>query len=91
MIPVANDLPDDPVALKRLLAQLPAERTVDINHIIDLKEQIKLWRDRFFGRESGQTVDPNMPQLAMFGPVGNEPLLAVGDDADEEVVAPVKR
>lgn len=45
MIPVPDDLPDDPVALKQLLAQLLAERTVDKDHIVDLKEQIKLWRD----------------------------------------------
>ncbi len=91
MIPVPDDLPDAPVALKQLLAQLLAERTVDKDHIVDLKEQIKLWRDRFSGRKSEQTVDPNTPQLPMFDEAENESLLAVVDDADEEVVAPVKR
>ncbi|WP_339536378.1 IS66 family transposase zinc-finger binding domain-containing protein, partial [Pseudomonas hunanensis] len=52
---------------------------------------IKLWRDRFFGRKSEQTVDPKTPQLAMFDEAENDPLLAVVDDADEEVVFPVKR
>lgn len=35
-------------------------------HILDLKEQIKLLRDRLFGRRSKQTVEPNTPQLALF-------------------------
>ncbi len=91
MIPAPDDLPDDPAVLKQLLAQLLAERTVDKDHIVDLKEQIKLLRDRLFNRKSEQTVDPNTPQLAMFNEPENEPLLAVVDDADEEVVAPVKR
>ncbi|KPX13631.1 ISPsy5, transposase, partial [Pseudomonas syringae pv. delphinii] len=51
-----EDLPDDPVLLKQLLAQLLSERTVDKGHIVDLKEQIKLLRDRLFGRKSEQTV-----------------------------------
>lgn len=38
-------------------------------HIVDLKKQIKLLRDRIFGRKSEQTVEPNTPQLALF----NEP------------------
>ncbi|WP_031322369.1 IS66 family transposase zinc-finger binding domain-containing protein, partial [Pseudomonas putida] len=38
-----------------------------------------------------QTVDPKTPQLAMFDEAENDPLLAVVDDADEEVVVPVKR
>ncbi|EPN33705.1 transposase IS66, partial [Pseudomonas syringae pv. actinidiae ICMP 19096] len=73
MISMPEDLPDDPVLLKQLLAQLMIERTADKGHIVDLKEQIKLLRDRIFGRKSEQTVEPNTP------------------DADEEVVAPVKR
>lgn len=91
MIPAPDDLPDDPAVLKQLLAQLLAERTVDKDHIVDLKEQIKLLRDRLFNRKSEQTVDPNTPQLAMFNEPENEPLLAVVDDADEEVVTPAKR
>ncbi|MCI0915538.1 transposase domain-containing protein, partial [Pseudomonas putida] len=70
------------------------EQEVNQAHIVqidDLKEQIKLWRDRFFGRKSEQTVNPKTPQLAMFDEAENDPLLAVVDDADEEVVVPVKR
>ncbi|EPN54867.1 ISPsy5, transposase, partial [Pseudomonas syringae pv. actinidiae ICMP 19079] len=54
------------------------------------KEQIKLLRDRIFGRKSEQTVEPNTPQLALFNEPESEPMPTVGD-ADEEVVAPVKR
>ncbi|MDP0662404.1 transposase, partial [Klebsiella pneumoniae] len=42
-------------------------------------------------RKSEQTVDPKTPQLAMFDEAENDPLLAGVDDADEEVVVPVKR
>jgi len=55
MISMPEDLPDDPVLLKQLLAQLLIERTADKGHIVDLKEQIKLLRDRLFGRKSEQT------------------------------------
>lgn len=40
-----------------------------LTHIVDLKEQIKLLRDRLFGRKAEQTVEPNTPQPALF----NEP------------------
>ncbi|POD59611.1 IS66 family transposase [Pseudomonas syringae group genomosp. 3] len=90
MISMPEDLPDDPILLKQLLAQLMIERTADKGHIVDLKEQIKLLRDRIFGRKSEQTVEPNTPQLALFNEPESEPMLPVGD-ADEEVVAPVKR
>lgn len=59
-------------------------------HIVDLKEQIKLLRDRIFGRKSEQTVEPNTPQLALFNEPESEPMPSVGD-ADEEVVAPTSR
>ncbi|KPB79029.1 ISPsy5 [Pseudomonas syringae pv. maculicola] len=90
MISMPEDLPDDPVLLKQLLAQLLIERTADKGHIVDLKEQIKLLRDRLFGRKSEQTVEPNTPQLALFNEPESEPMLPVGD-SDEEVVVPVKR
>lgn len=64
-----EDLPDDPVLLKQMLAQLLMERTVDKGQIVDLKEQVKLLRDRLFSRKSEQTVETNTPQLALF----NEP------------------
>ncbi|WP_437438347.1 transposase domain-containing protein, partial [Pseudomonas syringae] len=89
MTSMPEDLPDDPVLLKQLLAQLLTERTADKGHIVDLKEQIKLLRDRL-GRKSEQTVEPSTPQLALFNEPESEPMLSVGD-ADEEVVAPVKR
>lgn len=94
MISVPDNLPDHPVLLKQMLLESYAARACEqsaahaceqevkaayTTHIDDLKEQIKLWRDRFFGRKSEQTVDPNTPQLAVV------------DDADEEVVAPAKR
>lgn len=90
MISVPDNLPDDPAALKLLLAQLLAERTVDKGQIVDLKEQVKLLRDRLFNRKSEQTVEFNTPQLALF----NEPesqWVPTADDADEEVVAPGKQ
>lgn len=84
-----EDLPDDPVLLKQMLTQLLMERTVDKGQIVDLKEQVKLLRDRLFSRKSEQTVEPNTPQLALF----NEPesLSIPPDDDDEEVVAPTPR
>ena len=89
MISIPEDLPDDPVLLKQLLAQLMIERTVDKGEIVDLKEQIKLLRDRLFCRKSEQTVEPNTSQLALF----NEPesVLITQVDDDEDVVAPTPR
>ena len=55
-----------------------------------MKEQIKLLRDRLFGRKSEQTVEPNTPQLALFNEPESEPMSSIGD-ADEEVVAPTSR
>lgn len=98
MISLPDNLPDDPVLLKQMLLEAYEARLreQEVNeayatHIVDLKEQIKLLRDRLFNRKSEQTVDPNTPQLAMFNEPESEPLLAVVEDADEEVVAPVKR
>ena len=33
--------------------------------ILDLKQQLKLLRDRLFGRKSEQTGEPNTPQRAL--------------------------
>ena len=52
MISMPEDLPDDPVLLKQMLAQLLMERTVDKGQIVDLKEQVKLLRDRLFSCKS---------------------------------------
>ncbi|MGW8461566.1 IS66 family transposase [Pseudomonas sp. CLCA07] len=92
-----DDLPDDPVLLKQMLldtyeafAREQEVKQAYETHIVDLKEQIKLFRDRIFGRKSEQTVEPNTPQLALFNEPESEPMLAV-EDADEEVVASAPR
>ena len=91
---VPDNLPDDPVLLKQMLLETYEARARDQEvkeayqiHIVDLKEQIKLLRDRIFGRKSEQTVEPNTPQLALFNEPESEPMPIVGD-AEEEVVAP---
>ncbi|MBV6288869.1 IS66 family transposase [Pseudomonas aegrilactucae] len=94
MRPLPEDLPDDPVLLKKMLLEAFSRQDVTAEayetHIVDLKEQIKLLRDRIFGRKSEQTAEPNTPQLALFNEPESEPMLAVGD-ADEEVVTPAPR
>lgn len=92
-----DDLPDDPVLLKQMLLEAYAARSREqevkeayATHIVDLKEQIKLLRDRLFGRKSEQAIDPNTPQLAMFNEAESEPLLTV-EAPDEEVVTPAPR
>ncbi|MDF0729317.1 IS66 family transposase, partial [Pseudomonas entomophila] len=89
MISMPEDLPDDPVLLKQMLAQLLMERTVDKGQIVDLQEQIKLLRDRLFSRKSEQTVEPNTPQLALFNEAESVSIPQL--DEDEEVVAPSPR
>ena len=88
-----DNLPDDPVLLKQMLLDTYEARTRDQEvkeayqiHIIDLKEQIKLLRDRLFGRKS-EPVGPNTPQLALFNEPESEQMTLIGD-VDEEVVAP---
>ncbi|MEE5004261.1 transposase, partial [Pseudomonas alliivorans] len=85
-----EDLPDDPVLLKQMLLDVQEVKEAYATHIVDLKEQIKLLRDRLFGRKSEQTVEPDTPQLALFNEPESEPMRSVGD-ADEEVVAPTPR
>lgn len=51
-----DNLPDDPVLLKQMLLEA-LNRQQEVaqayqTHIVDLKEQIKLLRDRLFGRKS---------------------------------------
>lgn len=65
-----------------LLEALNRQQEVDSTyqtHIIDLKEQINLLRDRFFERKSEQTVEPNTPQLAQLNEPESEPMPSVGD------------
>lgn len=90
MISMPDDLPDDPVLLKQILL---AERRAQHSQILDLKEQIKLLRDRLFGRKSEQTVDPETPQLVLFNEAESVavPITDNADEEAEEVVAPVKR
>ncbi len=64
-----EDLPDDPILLKQMLLDAQEVKEAYATHIVDLKEQIKLLRDRIFGRKSEQMDEPNTPQLALF----NEP------------------
>ena len=94
MISLPDDLPDDPVLLKQLLLEALNRQEESAQayqtHIVDLKEQIKLLRDRLFGRKSEQTVEPNTPQLALFNEPESEPMSLVGD-VDEEVVEPTPR
>jgi hypothetical protein len=59
-------------------------------HIVDLKGQIKLLRDRLFGRKSELTAQPSTPQLALFNEPESEPMPLIGD-AEEEVVSPGPR
>ena len=83
----ADTLPDDPVLLKQMLLSAQGK-------VAQLQEQNALLLQRLFGRKSEQTVDPDSPQLPLLNEA--EALLEVGpeasaDEADEEVVAPVKR
>ena len=93
MISVPETLPDDPVLLKQLLAQMVSARQLDQGKIIQLQEQNALLIQRLFGRKSEQSVDPDSPQLAMFNEAESlaEPATANSADDAEEVVAPIKR
>lgn len=84
-------LPDDPVLLKQMLVQMLSERQLDKGQIVDLKEQIKLLRDRLFGRKSEQTLEADTPQLALFNEAESVAVLEEGIAEDEEVVAPTQR
>ena len=59
-------LPDDPVLLKqmlnKMLVQMHSQRQLYKGQIVDLKEQVKLLRDRLFGRKSEQAVESDTPQ-----------------------------
>ncbi|TES78168.1 DUF2303 family protein [Pseudomonas syringae pv. tomato] len=81
-----DDLPDDPVLLKQMLLEAQDAKEAYATHIVDLKEQIKLLRDRIFGRKSEQTVEPNTPQLALFNEPKSTPNLKAltpdGEDID---------
>jgi transposase len=94
MISVPETLPDDPVLLKQLLAQMVSARQLDQGKIIQLQEQNALLIQRLFGRKSEQTADPDSPQLEIFNEaesLADAMPEAPADEAEEEVVAPTKR
>ena len=47
-----EDLPDDPVLLRRLLEQMLSERESDKGKIVHLEEENALLRQRLFGHKS---------------------------------------
>jgi transposase len=83
MTSMPDNLPDDPAALKQLLAQMQSK-------VVLLEEENALLRQRLFGRKSEQTVDPMTPQLPLFNEAESIATPAPVD-AEEEVVAPIKR
>ncbi len=85
-----KDLPDDPSLLKQLLEQMLFEREKSKGRIVHLEEENALLRQRLFGLKSEQTADPATPQLALFNEVESV-VEAIDENAEEEVVAPVKR
>lgn len=95
MISLPDDLPDDPVLLKQLLFEVLTQQVESAQayqpHIVDLNEQIKLLRNRRFGRKSEQTAEPNTPQLALFNEPESEPMSLFGDADDEVVEQPPRR
>ena len=88
-------LPDDPVLLKqmlnKMLEQMLSERQLYKGQIVDLKEQVKLLRDRLFGRKSEQTAEADTPQLALFNEAESVAVLEEDIVENEEVVAPTPR
>jgi len=83
MFSKSDNFPDDPAALKQLLAQMQSK-------VVLLEEENALLRQRLFGRKSEQTADPATPQLLLFNEAESIDT-AVPVEADEEVVAPTKR
>ncbi|WP_163006501.1 IS66 family transposase, partial [Pseudomonas viridiflava] len=57
---------------------------------VHLEEENALLRQRLCGRKSEQTADPATPQLALFNEAESV-VEATDENAEEEVVAPVKR
>jgi len=96
MISVPETLPDDPAALKQLLAEvlssaqkLAKDKDGQIEH---LREQNALLIQRLFGRKSEQTADPDSPQLEIFNEAESLTEAApetTAEEIEEDVVAPV--
>ena len=78
-----DNLPDDLQLLKQMLAKMQSR-------VGFLEEENALLRQRLFGRKSEQTADPATPQLALFNEAESV-VEATDENAEEEVVAPVKR
>ena len=84
----ADNLPDDPVLLKQMLLLAHGK-------VAQLQEQVALLRHKLFSPKSERSPeDADSPQLAMFNEA--EELIeaapdAAAEEAEEEVVAPVKR
>ncbi|SED69486.1 IS66 family transposase [Pseudomonas anguilliseptica] len=98
MISVPETLPDDPAALKQLLAEVLSsaqELAKDKDGQIErLREQNALLIQRLFGRKSEQSSDPDSPQLEMFNEaesLAEAAAEAPAAEVEEEVVAPTKR
>lgn len=83
MISLPDQLPDDPAALKQLLAYMQSKVAV-------LEEENALLRQRLFGRKSEQSADSTTPQLVLFDEAENVAAPAT-DDTEEDVVGPAKR
>ncbi|RJG09824.1 IS66 family transposase [Pseudomonas cavernicola] len=90
-----ENLPDDPSMLKQMLLEALGRQEEVAQafqvQIVDLKEQIKLLRQRLFGRKSEQSVEPGTPQLALFNEAESVAIPATDETGEEEVVAPTKR
>lgn len=78
-----ENLPDDPELLKQMLAKMQSK-------VGFLEEQVALLRQRLFGRQSEQAVDPATPQMALFNEAEHE-VEPVDESAEEEAVSPAKR
>ena len=93
MISVPETLPDDPAALKQLLLALSEQVAMRDGHILQLREENTLLRQRLFGRKSEQTPDAATPQLVLFNEAESlaEPLADEVDEAVEEVVATTRQ
>lgn len=87
MILAPDTLPNDPELLKQMLLEAIDKRQSDQHTIQVLQEQVALLRQRLFGRQSEQSVDPQSRQLAMFNEAESLATEAPAE-ADEEAVAP---
>lgn len=85
MISTPDTLPNDRDSLKQMLLQMQSQLAL-------LQEENALIRQRLFGRNSEQSVDPRSPQLAMFN-VAESLDGEVREEEDKEtgVPGPIKK